>query len=86
MGDNTEELQRTMDRLNNTAKEYDMKITVKNTKTMVVSKEGGVRTNIKVDGKEVEQVTKFKYLGDILSEDGMCLENVKVRIGMAKDA
>ena len=53
---------------------------------MVVSKEGGVRTNIKVDGKEVEQVTKFKYLGAILSEDGRCLEDVKARIGMAKDA
>ena len=63
-----------------------MKINVKKTKTMVVSKKGGVKINIKVDGKKVEQVVKFKYLGAILSEDGRCLEDVKVRIGMAKDA
>ena len=87
MVDNTEEgLQRTMDRLSKTAKEYDMKINVKKTKTMVVSKKGGVKINIKVDGKKIEQVVKFKYLGAILSEDGRCLEDVKVRIGMAKDA
>jgi len=35
---------------------------------------------------EVEQVTKFQYLGAILSEDRRCLEDVKARIGMAKDA
>jgi len=51
MMDNTEEgLKKTMDRLSKAAKEHDMKINVKKTKTMVVSKEGGVRTNIKVDG------------------------------------
>src|SRR5918996_2553611 len=87
MVDNTEEgLQRTMDRLNKTAKEYDMKINVKKNETMVVSKKGGAKINIKVDGKIIEQVEKFKYLGAILSEDGRCAEDVKVRIGMAKDA
>ena len=53
---------------------------------MVVSKKGGAKTNIKVDGKIIEQVAKFKYLRVILSEDGRCLEDVKVRIGIAKDA
>src|SRR5919106_4121377 len=87
MVDSTEEgLQRTMDRLNKTAKEYGMKINVKKTKTMVVSKKGGAKINIKVDGKIIEQVVKFKYPGAILSEDGKCSEDVKVRIGMAKDA
>jgi hypothetical protein len=87
MVDNTEEgLQRTMDRLSKTAKKYDMKINVKKTKTMVVSKTGGVTSNIQVDGRKIEQVEKFKYLGAILSEDGRCLEDVKARFGMAKDA
>src|SRR4051812_26998198 len=87
MVDNTEEgLQRTLDRLNKTAKEYDMKINAKKTKTMVVPKKGGVRSSTKVDGKKVQQITKFKYLGAILSEDGRCLEDVKARIEMAKDA
>ena len=45
-----------------------------------------MKINIKVDGKIIEQVVKFKYLGAILSEHGRCSEDVKVRIGMAKDA
>ena len=87
MVDNTEEgLQRTMDRLSKTAKEYGMKINVKKTKTMVVSKKGGAKINIKMDGKKIEPVVKFKYVGAILSEDGRCLVEVKVRFGTAKDA
>ena len=87
MVDNSEAgLQRTMDRLSKTAKEYDMKVNVKKTKAMVVSKDKGIVVNITVDGQQVEQVAKFKYLGSLLSEDGRSLEDVKVRIGMAKDA
>ena len=79
-------LQELMDRLNNTAKRYDMKINVKKTKTMLVSRKEGKSVQIKIDGQLVEQMRKFKYLGSIVSEDGRCLEEVKVRIGMAKDA
>ena len=61
-----------------------MKINAKMTKTMIVSNKGGVKVNIKVDGKTIEQVVKFKHLGAILSEDRRCLEDVKVRIEMAK--
>ena len=34
----------------------------------------------------MEQVEKFKYLGSVITEDGRCIEDVKQRIGMAKDA
>ena len=61
-----EGLQRTMDRLNKTAKGYNMKINVKKTKTMVISTEEGSQVNIIVDGQRVEQVIKFKYLGSIV--------------------
>ena len=47
----------------------------------------GKRVNITVEGQSVEQVSKFRYLGGLLiSEDGRCLDDVKTRIGMAKDA
>src|SRR6478736_6417392 len=75
-----------MDSLNTTAKHYDMKINIKKTKAMVVSRNGGERMNIPVEGQSVEQVSKFRYLGSLISEDGRCLDNVKTRIGMAKDA
>ena len=45
-----------------------------------------MKVSIVLDGISVEQVIKFKYLGSILSEDGRCFEDVKVRVGMAKEA
>src|SRR6476469_4933870 len=79
-------LQSLMDSLNTTAKHYDMKINIKKTKAMVVSRNGGAKVNITVEGQSVEQVSEFRYLGSLISEDGRCLHDVKARIGMAKDA
>jgi len=75
-----------MDGLNSAAKAYDMKINVKKTKIMVVSREEGRTANITVDGQKVEQVKTFKYLGAIITEKGTCVEEVKARIVMAKGA
>src|SRR6478609_6004875 len=47
---------------------------------------GVERVNIAVEGQSVEQVSKFRYLGSLISEDGRWLNNVKTRIGMSKDA
>src|SRR6478609_7435245 len=75
-----------MDSLNTTAKNYDMKINIKKTKVKVISRNGGERVNITVEGQSVEQDSKFRYLGSLISEDGRWLDDVKTRIGMAKDA
>ena len=53
---------------------------------MVVCRNGGERMKITVEGQSIEQVSKFRYLGSLISEDGRCLNDVKTRIGMAKDA
>src|SRR6478609_6803882 len=79
-------LQSLMNRLNKTVKHYDTKINNKKTKPMVFSRNGGERVNITVEGQCVEQVSKFRYLGSLISEDGRCLDDVKTRIGIAKDA
>src|SRR6476469_5864665 len=79
-------LQSLMDSLNTTAKHYDMKSNIKKTKAMVVSRNRGERVNKTVEGQSIEQVSKFRYLGSLISEDGRCLDDVKTRIGMAKDA
>ena len=73
-------LQSLMDSLNTTAKHYDMKINIKKTKAMVVSRNGGERVNITVEGQSAEQISKFRYLGLLISEDGRCLDDVKTRI------
>ena len=62
-------LQSLMDSLNTAAKHYYMKINIKKTKTMVVSRNGEERVNITVEGQSVEQVSKFRYLGLLISED-----------------
>jgi len=79
-------LQTVMNRLNATAQRYNMKINVAKTKTMVVSKNGGITVKIMVGGQMIEQVKRFKYLGATLTEDGKCLADVKIRIAAAKDA
>src|SRR6476469_5229046 len=70
-------LQSLMDSLNTTAKHYDMKINIIKTKALVVSRNGGERVNITVEGQSVEHVSKFRYLGSLISEDGRCLDDVK---------
>ena len=79
-------LQRMMDKLNNTAKKYNMQINAQKTKTMVVRWDGEGVVNINIDGRRIEQVSSFKYLGSVISEDGRCNLDVKARIAMAKDA
>ena len=79
-------LQKVMNGLTETAKKYDMKINVKKTKAMVVSRDEGRVVNLVVDGQRVEQVTTFKYLGAVMTEKGTCVEEVKARIAMAKVA
>jgi hypothetical protein len=83
----TEEgLQKIMNKLNETAKNYDMKISVQKTKIMVISKMERKTANIKLEGVTIEQVKTFKYLGTNITEDGRSTQEIKKRIGMAKEA
>ncbi len=78
-------LQKIMNRLNESVKAYDMKINVNKTKVMQVSRNGGL-INIVIDGQKIEQVSKFKYLGGWITEDGRCETEIRTRIAMPKDA
>src|SRR5688572_5876263 len=79
-------LQSLMNKLNDTAKKFNVKINVEKTKTMVMCKDGGGVVNITIDGQRVEQVESFKYLDAIISEDEGSLNDVKTRIALVKDA
>ena len=58
---------------------------VSKTKTMLVNKAGEERNiAIDVDGQELEQVRDFKYLGQIITDDGRCDKEVKRRIAIAR--
>jgi hypothetical protein len=78
-------LQKVIEGLTETTKKYDMKINVKKTKSVVVSRDEGRAVNLVITG-QVEQVKTFKYLGAVITEKGVCVEEVKARIAMAKVA
>ena len=80
-------LQSLADSQNSTTKHYDMTINIKKTKAMVVSRNEAERESKHNSRRSsVKQVSKFKYLGSLISEDDRSLDDVKTRIGMAKDA
>ena len=78
-------LQTIMDTLIRVAKQYDMKINVKKTKVMRISKTGVGGVALLVEGQLVEQVAKFKYLDSLIAADGRYEREIRASIGMTKD-
>ena len=70
-------LQKLMNKLNEIAKKFKMKMNLQKTKAMMVYRDGGDIVNIITYGKKVEQVASFKYLRSIITEDGRSLNEVK---------
>ena len=55
--------------------------------TMVFSKSTVIPTyNITIHGTSLEQVNSFIYLGSHFTSDGICVQDVRRRIGIAKSA
>ena len=77
-------LQYLMDNLNRVTKDYGMRINVKKTKVMCISRKGITKMKIYIDGKLIDQVTQFRYLGSLITEDGYCEKEIRSKIGMAK--
>ena len=87
MAENEEELQKIVDMVKEKSLMLGLKMNVKKTKTMMIHREKSDTRpvlNIKVDGSTLEQVSKFVYLGQLITEDGKCEEEIKRRIGMAR--
>ncbi len=71
MGGTQKGFQKIMNALQRAAEVYCMKINVKNTKTMTVSRNGGKTVDICTEGQNMEQVMELKYLVAWITEDGM---------------
>ena len=79
-------LQIIMNTLNDASKEYGIKINIKKTKVIRVSKQGGGNLNIVLNEETIKQVAQFCYLGSLITDNGSCSKEIKARIGMAKTA
>jgi hypothetical protein len=67
---NEDELQRAVYNLQVTASEFNMSISTEKTKIMAFALKEPVRRKICVNGKKLEQVNTFNYLGCAMSYEG----------------
>ena len=78
------DLQKIVDVVKTTSEQKGLAMNVKKTKTMVISKNEDIQAKIKVDGKQLEQVRQFKYVGQTISNEGKSCKEIVIRIAQAK--
>ena len=87
MAENEQQLQLIVDKVNQVGRLYGMEMNVKKTKTMVISKNSDKQTiKIKIDGKVLEQVDKYVYLGQLINNDANCDTEIRRRLEIARGA
>ncbi|KAG1657347.1 putative uncharacterized transposon-derived protein F52C9.6 [Nymphon striatum] len=85
MTESQEDLQMMVNKLCEKCKEYGMALNAKKTKVMLMSKNKcNDQINIYAERDKLEEVKGYKYLGQWITSDGKCIEEVKRRIGRAK--
>ena len=81
----TEKLQRLVDRLNVECRRVGLKIDIGKTEVMgVTRRKEPLRVNVNVSRQVLKQVRSFRYLGNLVSEDGRCNAEKGSRIGIGK--
>ena len=82
---NENELSDLISKINEVGKQFGMKINIKKTKAIVVSKKpNSPKINIATDGQQIEQVTSYMYPGSLITEDGRSEIEIKRRIMIAR--
>ena len=83
--DSEEKLQRLVSCLHEQCRIKGLRINRSKTEVMGVTKRNeSLVMNINIEGVALKQVTKFRYLGSLVTEDARCETEIKARIGMAK--
>ena len=87
LGGSEEELQQFTERLEKPVVGYGMKInSTKGKFSSTASSQSHVSTNIRMNGKMLEEVDQFKYFGSTQTKDGTSLKEVKIRLAYAHSA
>src|SRR5437867_4023730 len=53
---------------------------------MVVSKICKIKCQVTLDNKTLEQVPRYKYLGNWITDDAKCVEELKTKIALSKES
>ena len=77
-------LQEKANDVNNEASKLGLKINAEKTKSLRVKHK--LATSVRIEGKEVEDVSEFKYLGSLVTQSGGAEEDVESRIKKAQNA
>ena len=87
IADSESKLQALVDCLVRESSVKGLSVNITKTQVMVISKSDTQETaNITIEGKRLEQVSRFSYLGSIITQNGRCDEDIKTRIIIAKEA
>lgn len=87
LANSEEELQDLVRQVEEKSSEYGLTMNPKKTKVMVIKNNNKEleNINIHIDGKKLEQVKKYLYLGHIITEDGRCDTEIRKRIEMSRN-
>ena len=77
-------IQKKVDRPNKNSKAIEMKTSIKKTKLMRYSAKD--QTPVSIDGKDVEDVDSFTYLGAIVNKTGGAEQDITARVGKARSS
>ena len=75
-----------MGNINWVTQDYRIKMNVKKTKVRCISRKGGDIAKNVYQFLVVEQAKQFKYMGNVITEDGYCDQDIKSRIAVGKNA
>ena len=87
IADSNEKLQIIFDRVNEESENKGLKINIRKTKCMVITKKDPApRIELRCGNQTIETVTSFNYLGSMITTDARSETEIKRRIGIAKNA
>ena len=75
-----DDMQRNLDEMKKVMEKWGMKMHWGKTKVMVVSRTEE-ECKLSIEGEDIEDVKKLKYLGAMISADGRCDEEIEQRVG-----
>ena len=87
LAETEEDLQEILNEANRIGKTFDMKMNGKKTKTMLVSKDvTSTKVSVKIDGDIIKQTDNYTYLGQTITSNGKCDDEILKRIEIARGA